>query len=603
MKYIVFGAGVIGKQAINLLGKENIVFLIDNAVGKTGKYIEGLKVCSLEEIKYSLNDYKIVIAVSEKYQGEIIRQLNTEGITSCIMFSEIKSNITKKLIEQRPDYIEIYNKAITWILNHSITNEGIINNTNLKKSYPEVTGYYIPTLIRWGYRDLAVSYAKWLCSVQKPEGSWCDTNDTTPYVFDTAQILKGLLSVKELLPGVESHIIKGCDWLLSNIHENGRMTTPSTDAWGTDENTCSELIHLYCLSPLLQAAEVYHRPEYEEAAYRVLSYYKENAMDKIMNFSLLSHFYAYVMEALVDMGETELARQAMNNISHYQKKSGAVPAYHHVDWVCSTGLFQLALVWFRLGDLERGNAAFRYACSLQNESGGWFGSYVSEENGKETNTYFPASEISWAVKYFLDALYYKNLAEFNQWADSFLPEIDKEDGRYQLVRKEILLAENKNVPLKVCDVGCGKGRYLNNLLGDVPQNSYYGVDLSEAVLKYMTDKRIEKRQGSLTCIPDEDDTFDIVYTCEALEHAVDTASAVRELARVTRPGGKVIIIDKNQEALGRLNIAEWETWFGLNNLKEILEGFCSKVTIIRDIPYEGKMKDNLFAAWIGVVKG
>lgn len=152
-------------------------------------------------------------------------------------------------------------------------------------------------------------------------------------------------------------------------------------------------------------------------------------------------------------------------------------------------------------------------------------------------------------------------------------------------------------------MGCGKGRYLHNLLEDVPQNSYYGVDLSEAVLKYITDQRVEKKQGSLTCIPYKDDAFDIVYTCEALEHAVDIASAVRELARVTRPGGRVIIIDKNQEEMGRLNIAEWEVWFDLNHLKEMLEKYCSKVTVIREIPYEGKMKDNLFAAWVGVVKG
>lgn len=43
---------------------------------------------------------------------------------------------------------------------------------------------------------------------------------------------------------------------------------------------------------------------------------------------------------------------------------------------------------------------FNYACKLQNKSGGWYGSYLSEENENEINTYFPNSEISWAVKYF-----------------------------------------------------------------------------------------------------------------------------------------------------------------------------------------------------------
>ena len=74
-----------------------------------------------------------------------------------------------------------------------------------------------------------------------------------------------------------------------------------------------------------------------------------------MDFSLLSHFYAYVMEGLLDMGEERLVREAMDNLAKYQSGDGAVPAFYDTNWVCSTGLFQLALVWFRLGDTERGN--------------------------------------------------------------------------------------------------------------------------------------------------------------------------------------------------------------------------------------------------------
>jgi len=602
MKYIVFGAGSYGRQAIELLGKENIVFFIDNAPKKMGCRIQDIEVLSLKEVKDKLQDYSIIIAVSEKYQREVEQQLKDVGIASFVTLDEVKVEFVRKRIAHRVNYIVSYNRAINWILKHSVDKEGIICNTNLLKCYPEVTGYYISTLLRWGYRDLAVEYAKWLCSIQKKDGSWYDTNNMDPYVFDTAQILKGLLAIREIMPYVDENIQRGCDWILSNVQFDGKLVTPSKKGWGVDEDTCSELVHLYCLSPLVEAAAIFNRPEYEENAYKVLSYYKEHYKDKIINFSLLSHFYAYVMEALLDMGETELAREAMENLARYQKESGAVPAYHNVDWVCSTGLFQLALVWFRLGNLERGNAAFRYACKLQNPSGGWYGSYLSEENVGETNDYFPASEISWAVKYFLDALYYKNLAEFNLYADTFLPSIDRKDGRYIIVRDEIVRlagAEERN--LKVCDVGCGKGRYLRNLSEDVPRNSYYGVDLSESVLKYMEDDRIEKKQGSLTDIPYPDNTFDVVYACESLEHAVDIHSAVKEMARVTRPGGIIIVIDKNKEALGRLDISEWETWFDLKELSEIMGNFCSGVDVKRDIPYEGKTNDNLFAAWVGKV--
>lgn len=599
--YLLFGAGEYAKKAISLLGKENIECIYDNNSDKWGTKIEKILVKALPKEVEKLEGKQIIISVSQKYQQEIISQFEKMGISNYRTIQDIQTEIIKEKLEGRTNYIEIYQKAINWIRENSVNGKAIICNTNKRKGYPEVTGYYIPTLLKWGYRELAVSYSEWLCKIQKQNGSWYDTDDREPYVFDSAQILKGLLAIRGIYPKADAHIVKGCDWILTNIQEDGRLTTPSKAAWG-NPGVCSELIHLYCLSPLVETAEKLNVPQYKEAAHKVLNYYKENHYEEIMNFGFLSHFYAYVMEALLDMGETEMAGEAMDKIALLQKENGAVPAYHNVDWVCSTGLFQLALVWFRLGEIERGNKAFAYACKLQNESGGWFGSYLSEDNRNEDNDYFPTSEISWAVKYFLDALYYKNLAEFNLWADSFLPVIDKEDGRYQIIKNEISEAGGQKSGLKICDVGCGKGRYLNNLLLDMPENRYCGVDLSESVLKYIEDKRIVKKQGSLTRIPYEDNTFDVVYTCEALEHAVDIYSAVREMARVTKPGGRIIVIDKNKEALGRLEIAEWEIWFDLEELRNIMKEFCREVNVVRDIPYEGKTGDNLFAAWIGKVK-
>ena len=92
--------------------------------------------------------------------------------------------------------------------------------------------------------------------------------------------------------------------------------------------------------------------------------------------------------------------------------------------MCSTGLFQLAIVWYKLGNIEKGNRALEYATKLQNKSGGWYGSYGDYEKMDGRNkeyfpTYFPISEISWAVKYFLDAIYYKNVAEFNNISSIF----------------------------------------------------------------------------------------------------------------------------------------------------------------------------------------
>lgn len=601
MEYILFGAGDYGKRALSLLGKKKVKFIFDNNPKKQGSLLEGISVQNFYESKNLSYGDCIVITVSPEKTGSIIKQLEDSGISNYILYDELVRRITKEKILSRVDYPGVYKKAVSWIKNNSIEGEGVICNTNLPKSYPEVTGYFIPTLLRWGYRERACSYAEWLCSIQKPEGSWYNTEDTAPYIFDTAQILKGLLAIRTIMPQVDPHILLGCEWIFAQMQENGRLMTPDTDDWGSDRNVCDEVIHIYCLSPLYEAAEVFHRPEYRKKTKRILDYYKQNYYEKIMNFSLLSHFYAYLMEALLDIGELEMVKEAMRRIEVYQKSNGAVPAYSHCDWVCSTGLFQLSLVWFRLGDLDRGNRAFEYACKLQNESGGWFGSYLSEDNLSECNTYIPTGEISWAVKYFMDALYYKNVAEFESCSDDFLTSIAKEDGRYQIILQEVCSLPN-STKNRILDVGCGKGRYLKNLVEDMPDQIYRAVDISIKVMESFDLKAVTKKQGSLTNIPYEKDSFDMVFACESLEHAIDIENALKEMERVTKPGGKIVIIDKNLKALGQLEINPWEQWFEEEDLKNMMRRYCTDVMVYKDISYDGRPSDGLFCAWVGKVK-
>ncbi len=600
-KYFLFGAGEYGKRAVSLVDRKNIGLIIDNDPLKWNTKVEGIRITNIDEAKSLLTGECVIISVSPEKSDAIIEQLNKNNITNYIKYEEILRQITKERILSRVDYIGIYNKAISWVVDNSIDGGGVICSTNLPKSYPEVTGYFIPSLLKWGYRKLACSYARWLCSIQKEDGSWYNTEDTEPYIFDTAQVLKGLLAIRMIIPEVDPHILAGCEWIFEQMQEDGRLITPAKDDWGTDINICDEVIHIYCLSPLLEAAEIFDKPIYKKNALCIWEYYRQNYYDKIMDFSLLSHFYAYLMEALLDINELDMAKEAMHKMEAYQKESGAVPAFRDHDWVCSTGLFQLSMVWFRLGDIDRGNRAFEYACKLQNESGGWFGSYLSEDNPMENNIYFPTSEISWAVKFFLDALYYKNVAEFEKSKDSFLSCIDKGDDRYQIICQQLssLKKEGGN---KVLDLGCGKGRYLKRLVEDMPDNHYVAVDLSEGVMDFFTENIAKKKQGSLTNIPYDDDYFDMVYACESLEHAVDIKNAVREMGRVTRSGGKIMIIDKNLKALGALEITPWEQWFDEDDLKKIMECYCTNVLLYNDISYDGKNPDGLFCIWVGEIK-
>lgn len=496
------------------------------------------------------------------------------------------------------DRIEKFNRALEWIRNNTLNGKGITVTSKDRKIYPEVTGYYIPTLLQWGERDLAISYAWYLCKSQSESGAWFDPNGNAPYVFDSAQIIKGLIAIRGILPEVDLHIIKGCDWILNNVQINGRLVTPNQDEWGEDEEFCSDIVHIYCLSPIKDAGRIFGRQDYLDAVDKSLEYYKRERWSEIANFGLLSHFYAYVMEGLFDLGEEKIVRGCMENLNRYQTKKGGIYGLKDVPWTCSTGMFQLALVWYKLGELEKGDRIFNYACSLQNKSGGWFGSYPVAPvfnwlyRGRKKPYYFPDAEISWANKYFLDALAAKEKLVFEESAPLFHEEIDRKDGRYIFI-SEMIRNENG---WKICDIGCGKGRYIRSLSEDMPNNEYYAVDISETVMKNLSCVK-EKKVGSLTCIPFADDFFDLVYVCEAYEHAINLHGAFKELYRCIKKGGCMVILDKPIEKLGQLEIYEWEQWIDDSDIKKYTEEYGGKLEIVKSVPYEDK-NDGLFRAWI-----
>lgn len=319
------------------------------------------------------------------------------------------------------DEQKVFQKAIEWIHRHTIgENEGITVTDRQQFVYPEVTGYYIPSLISIGEIELAKSFAEHLCSIQNENGAWFDAFDENPMIFDTGQILKGLMAVREYLPEVESHLIKGIEWLLSCMTEEGKLSHEG-NLWEDETHSC-ELILLYTLSPILEAAKVFARPDYTDKVNKILDYYLDTRYDQIIHFSMFSHFYAYVVEALIDCGREEVARLAMKNLEPYVKSNGAIYGYNNVKWYCSTAMFQFAVIWYKLGEKEKADRSFAYACSRQNPSGGWYGSYANTELGKKMNRiwqklrlsrpmYLKDEEISWAVKYYIDAKVLKDRSE------------------------------------------------------------------------------------------------------------------------------------------------------------------------------------------------
>ncbi len=152
---------------------------------------------------------------------------------------------------------------------------------------------------------------------------------------------------------------------------------------------------------------------------------------------------------------------------------------------------------------------------------------------------------------------------------------------------------------RALDAGCGKGRYARIVKQHNPDATIAAMDLAVSMLGY-ADPNLARTAGSLLELPFAGESFDGVYATESLEHAVDIPRAVSELCRVLKPGGRLVVIDKNADQWGRLETPHWEKWFRKDELTRLLRRHCRQVEA-RPISYwEDVEPDGLFLAWLAV---
>jgi len=102
----------------------------------------------------------------------------------------------------------------------------------------------------------------------------------------------------------------------------------------------------------------------------------------------------------------------------------------------------------------------------------------------------------------------------------------------------------------ILDVGCGGGGTVRKLVALAPEGKVYGIDYSEesvAAARRTNEQwtklgRVEIRQGSVSELPFSDGMFDLVTAVETHMWWPDLPADMREVFRVLKPGGKLIII-------------------------------------------------------------
>ena len=132
--------------------------------------------------------------------------------------------------------------------------------------------------------------------------------------------------------------------------------------------------------------------------------------------------------------------------------------------------------------------------------------------------------------------------------------------------------------LEIADLGCGEG-YLTIEASRFARR-VIAIDRSEAVLekarqsaKRRRVKNVEWKRGELEKLPLKDASVDVALLSQALHHATEPAAALREAARIVRPGGRVLLLElrRHEESWVRERLGDKWLGFEEGELRSMME--------------------------------
>jgi len=204
--------------------------------------------------------------------------------------------------------------------------------------------------------------------------------------------------------------------------------------------------------------------------------------------------------------------------------------------ILPAGLCLYAIVCYRLGHYRRGDKLLQTVCALQRKSGGWFGS----SHGQKQFDYFNDEEVCWTNLHFLEAV-----IEYDRVQRKAIPDIVLQNLEIPVIhriKKNLKLDEDSHT-LVICSE-----RWKGRLGKELPGTVSYWSDLALNMAHHKANE------------------FDAVVSIVSMSDSLRPKKMIKELFRVCKPEGNVIIIDKNIEKLKYFKLFPNEQWFDANEI-------------------------------------
>lgn len=120
------------------------------------------------------------------------------------------------------------------------------------------------------------------------------------------------------------------------------------------------------------------------------------------------------------------------------------------------------------------------------------------------------------------------------------------DGYYQHVKEigSLIGPEAK----EVLELGCGMGFNSNYLAKNLPESTFWGIDITSTHLKHAKNKarkhtNFNALYGDFHEIPFDDNRFDLVFELESICHSDQPEKVLSEVYRVLKPGGRFMLFE------------------------------------------------------------